>query len=112
MSGINVNFKTEYKSYKPERIAEMIKNLLTGMGKAVLVVERQAKEDCPVDTGRLRASLTSKVETSKDEIIGTVGTNVEYGAPVELGTPRRPATPYLFPALEKNKDKIKELLKG
>ena len=106
MSGIKVDFKAEYKSYKKERTDEFINKIKSGMQKAVLVVERQAKEDCPVDTGRLRSSITSEV--SGDE--GRVGTNVEYAADVEFGTSRRPATPFLFPALEKQKDRIKELL--
>ena len=106
MSGIDVTFKHEYKSHKGQREKELINKLQRGMQKAVLIVERQAKKDCPVDTGRLRSSITSEV--SGDE--GKVGTNVEYAADVELGTTRRPATPYLFPALEKQKDRIKELL--
>ena len=108
MSGINVSFKAEYKSHEAERMKELVDKIQKGLQKAVLVVERQAKEDCPVDTGRLRASITSEV--SGDE--GKVGTNVEYAADVEFGTVRQSAQPFLFPALEKNRDKIKELIGG
>lgn len=44
--------------------------------------ERFAKEKCPVDTGRLRNSITNRVSDDA----AYVGTNVEYGPYVELGT--------------------------
>jgi hypothetical protein len=44
------------------------------------IAEGYAKEDCPVDTGRLRNSITHRTE-GKDEYIGT---NVEYAPYVEL----------------------------
>lgn len=106
---IEVTLKHEYKSYKLERLEDMTKKLASGLAKAVLIVERQAKENATpfVDTGRLRASITSEVSGME----GRVGTNVEYAGFVEYGTVKRPATPYLFPALEQSKSKITELLK-
>lgn len=44
------------------------------------IAEGYAKEDCPVDTGRLRNSITHRTQ-GKDEYIGT---NVEYAPYVEL----------------------------
>lgn len=84
------------------------------MSKACLLVLADAKRYCPVDTGRLRASLAHEIEMSKDGVTGRVGTNVKYGVYVEYGTsnPNYPKQPYLRPALEKNKGKIKQLLKG
>ena len=41
-----------------------------------LNAERYAKEKCPVDTGRLRNSITH----AKDEKTMYIGTNVEYAA--------------------------------
>ena len=43
---------------------------------------------------------------------GKVGTDVTYAPYVEFGTIKMPAQPFLFPALEKNKNRIVELLKG
>lgn len=43
--------------------------------------EGYAKDDCPVDTGRLRNSISNKVD-GKDVYIGT---NVEYAPYVEFG---------------------------
>lgn len=48
-----------------------------------LVAEGYAKRLCPVDTGRLRNSITHSIDTSSMHAI--IGTNVEYGPYVELG---------------------------
>ncbi len=47
-----------------------------------LVAERYAKELCPVDTSRLKNSISHEV----DENTVYVGTNVEYAPYVEFGT--------------------------
>lgn len=62
-------------------------------------VEGGAKRRCPVDTGRLRASITHALERDAGGLVGTVGTDVEYAPFVELGTSRAQAQPYLRPAL-------------
>jgi hypothetical protein len=46
------------------------------------LIEGRAKELCPVDTGRLRASITHKVSIEKMEV--NVGTNVPYAKHVEF----------------------------
>jgi len=56
------------------------------MGKAVLIVTREAKRGVPVNTGRLRASITPEVRPQARRIVGIVGTNVAYAAPVEYGS--------------------------
>jgi HK97 gp10 family phage protein len=64
-------------------------------------VERAAKRLCPVDTGRLRSSIThSEPERRGDVLVVRIGTNVEYARFVELGTSRMSAQPYLRPALD------------
>ena len=47
-----------------------------------LTAERHAKTDCPVDTGRLRNSITHMVDEGEQSVY--IGTNVEYGKYVEL----------------------------
>lgn len=54
--------------------------------------ERYAKQRCPVDTGRLRASIVSRVDYrgsgfASDGVgfAGVVATNVEYAPYVEFG---------------------------
>lgn len=64
------------------------------------------------DTGNLRASVHYTVEESGNEVIGRVGTDVEYGKHLEFGTSRMAPRPWLKPALEKNQDKIKKLIIG
>ena len=73
-----------------------------------MVVQR-ARELCPVDTGRLRNSITHRMGGGGFSFPGmgaavgkevTVGSNVEYAAYVELGTSRTDAQPFLWPAAE------------
>ena len=47
-----------------------------------LTAERHAKAECPVDTGRLRNSITHMVDEGEQAVY--IGTNVEYGKYVEL----------------------------
>ena len=55
-----------------------------GLEKACQLVENEAKKNCPVDDGILRASLTHEVAEDASE--GVVGTNVEYAPYVHEGT--------------------------
>ena len=50
--------------------------------KAGAMVERDAKRNCPVDTGQLRSSIT--YEVVRDAC--AIGTNVEYAPYVHQGT--------------------------
>lgn len=56
-----------------------IKKALT---KCALLVEADAKQNCPVDTGSLRSSITHQVYADYAE----VGTNYSYAPYVEYGT--------------------------
>ena len=78
------------------------------INKACLMVERDAKKLCPVDTGRLRSSITHEIQGTT----GRVGSNVEYSRAVELGTEKQSPQPYLRPALHKNEKRILELFKN
>jgi HK97 gp10 family phage protein len=60
--------------------------MVTTMRTATLMIHRSAKINAPVDTGRLRASITPSVTASADMIQGVVGSNVTYAPYVELGT--------------------------
>lgn len=70
--------------------------------------ESHAKAACPVDTGRLRNSITHQQESENVEVIGT---NVEYAPYVELGTRRMKAQPFLRPAAENHTDEYKAILR-
>ena len=111
-------------------------DLETAMEKACLVVEAAAKQNAPKDTGALRNSIESRVETKEGEIQGIVFTPLEYAPYVEYGTglfaenggrknvpwvyqndkgewcstKGQPPHPYMRPALNSNREKIKEIL--
>lgn len=77
---------------------EIVEAMQTAIARALykigLVAEGFAKKLCPVDTGRLRNSITFDMDGTSVYI----GTNVEYAEYVENGTSKRKATPYLVPA--------------
>lgn len=68
--------------------------------RRALRVEGAAKRLCPVDTGRLRSSITNELGTDAEGLVAVIGTDVEYAPYVELGTNRMAAQPFLLPALE------------
>lgn len=61
-----------------EQLAEQMEQVLTAIGMAA---ETNAKEICPVDTGRLRNSISNV----HDEDSVYIGTNVEYAEYQEFG---------------------------
>ena len=52
---------------------------------ATLLVMRDARIDAPVDTGRLRSSITPEVASMGKEVVGIVGSNVAHAPMMELG---------------------------
>ena len=75
-----------------EKVFEILDNLVDtqelerAMARATLFVEAEAKKRTPRDTGNLANSITSKVETSGGEVVGTVFTPLYYAPYVEYGT--------------------------
>jgi len=59
------------------------------------------------DTGRLVNSI--QVEVKQNDVY--VGSSLGYAPDLEFGTSKMAARPWLNPALESNKDKIKKLMK-
>ena len=66
--------------------AALEENTVAAVTDACDVIEADAKARCPRDTGNLRASITSDVQTDGDLTRGTVGTNVDYAPYVHEGT--------------------------
>ena len=81
-----------------------------GMEKAVIFVKNQAKTRAPVDTGRLKNSISGRVTIGVKQIEGEVFTDVEYAPYIEFGTERAKAQPFLRPALYGNEDKITTII--
>lgn len=84
--------------------------LVRGLEKVGLVAEGYAKEACPVDTGRLRNSITHSIDAGEKAVY--IGTNVEYGPYVELGTSRQEAKPFLKPAAQDHGSQYRSILEG
>lgn len=66
------------------------------------LIEGDAKMLAPVDTGALRASISTTIDAGIDEVTAEVGPTVEYGIYQELGTSRMTAQPYLGPAFDRH----------
>lgn len=66
-----------------EVLNAMKKQALAALKSCGQEAERYAKADCPVDTGRLRNSISNEL-IDKDEAV-YIGTNVEYAPYVEYG---------------------------
>lgn len=84
-----------------------------GITEACLLVQSQAKALCPVyyiNGGTLRDSIDYKVEDSKGDAEGVVGTAIDYGEYVENGTVHQKAQPYLKPAFRENKSNIEKII--
>ncbi len=108
------------KSYRRERETEIMKGLEKSLETVGAVVERQAKinvsksppEHPQVQTGRLRASIIHQVIFEDGNPVAEIGTNVYYSKYLEFGTSHNSPYPWLFPAVEMQKDRIVQLLKG
>lgn len=82
--------KIDLKAFEAD-LNNYINNLLpnaleNGMERACIAVEGQAKENCPVDEGILRSSLTHDTEIKGNKINGYVGSGLEYAAYLHQGT--------------------------
>ncbi|MGX1902429.1 HK97-gp10 family putative phage morphogenesis protein [Thermolongibacillus altinsuensis] len=95
-----------------EEIQKMKQRREQTIKQIAVFLEAEVKLRAPVDTGRLRNSITHEVENSETQSKAYIGSNVEYAAATEFGVASKniPAQPYLRPAIEENRDKIKEII--
>ena len=95
-----------YKDNTEEVLAafEMAKKI--GLEAIGLVAEGHAKKETPVDTGRLRNSISH----ATDDEAAYIGTNVEYAPYVELGARGRPGVHMLKRAATEHTDEYKRLM--
>lgn len=88
---------------------EQIDKALKTIGlKAEGYAKKNLSDKGAVDTGRLRNSVTH--QNDKDTVY--VGTNVEYGVYVEMGTSKMRSRPYLGPAITEHVNEYKEILEN
>lgn len=88
-----LEIRTDNTALVVDEINDAVLRALEQIGMAA---EGYAKDLCPVDTGRLRNSITHTVDESTGAVY--IGTNVEYAPYVELGTVKQAAQPFLKPA--------------
>lgn len=85
------------------------KAVLVGLEACGLIAETYAKQESPVDTGRLRNSIAHTVDD--EEPAAYIGTNVEYAIYQELGTSRGvPARHFLRNAVQNHVSEYKKTL--
>lgn len=84
---------------------------LLATGAAMLEGEAEAKKACPVDTGRLKNSITHTYVDAGDAIVGQIGSNVEYAPHVEFGTSTQKAQPYLSPGIVAAKNSAEKYIR-
>lgn len=89
-------------------LSELKNAIEKSLEESGLVVESAAKQLCPVDTSRLVNSITHQKSGDKTE---QVGTNVEYGKYVELGTSKMGAKPYLKPGAQNSESAIVDIFR-
>lgn len=90
-----------------EQAERLKKGLEKGVALGGELVCGAAKTKAPVDTGRLRSSISSMADGLQCEI----GTNVEYAIYQEFGTYKMAAHPFLFPALSENTDGVVRIIR-
>ncbi len=69
------------------------------LARRAVKVDNAAKRLCPVDTGRLRASITWALAHDNKGLLAIIGSNVHYAIHQEFGTRYQSGTPFLRPAL-------------
>ena len=97
--------KVDYKDNSQQILSAMEKGIKNGLEAIGLTAETYAKKATPVDTGRLRNSISHTV----DGEAAYIGTNVEYAPYVELGTSRAKAHHMLQKAATEHSAEYKRL---
>lgn len=82
---------------------------LKAMWECILMIQADTQQLCPVKTGTLKRSYTSDAEIDGEEIVGTVGSNVEYAIWADMKQPHLTAA--VDQNMEKVKNKFTEILK-
>jgi phage gpG-like protein len=95
-----------FKDNSKEVLSALEKAIGQGLEAIGLSAEGHAKKETPVDTGRLRNSISHAV----DDKAAYIGTNVEYAPYVELGSRGRDGKHMLQRAATEHTSEYKRLL--
>ena len=98
---LDVGFKL---NLNPAALQEIKGALREGFEIGAAATQADAVELSPWITGNNRRSIDSEVKEEGGKPVATVFTQSGYGGYLEIGTTKRPATPYLKPAFDKNRD--------
>ena len=95
-----------YKDNTDEVLSALEMAKKRGLEAIGLTAEGHAKKETPVDTGRLRNSISH----ATDDEAAYIGTNVEYAPYVELGARGRPGVYMLKRAATEHADEYKRIM--
>ena len=95
-----------YRDNTDEVLAALERAKRRGLEAIGLTAEGYAKRETPVDTGRLRNSISH----ATDDEAAYIGTNVEYAPYVELGARGRPGVHMLQRAAAEHTDEYKQIM--
>ena len=95
-----------YKDNTDEVLAALERAKKRGLEAIGLTAEGHAKKETPVDTGRLRNSISH----ATDDEAAYIGTNVEYAPYVELGARGRQGKHMLQRAATEHTDEYKQIM--
>ena len=98
----------EFKDNSKEILAALEKAKKRGLEAIGLAAEGHAKKITPVDTGRLRNSISH----ATDDEAAYIGTNVEYAPYIELGARGRKPVHMLRRAATEHTAEYKEIMKN
>ncbi len=85
--------------------AQLEKALSQLVRKTALSIEARAKSLCAVDTGLLRNSITTTIESPTK---ATVSTNIEYAPYQEFGTRHQKGKAFMTPAADAEKKEFEK----
>ena len=95
-----------YKDNTDEVLSALEMAKKRGLEAIGMTAEGHAKKETPVDTGRLRNSISH----ATDDEAAYIGTNVEYAPYVELGARGRDGKHMLQRAAAEHTDEYKQLI--
>ena len=88
----------------PDKMAVAMRNSIY---KITLLVERSAKQNTPVDTGRLRSSISNNIRPMHAE----VRTNTNYAVYVHEGTRYMSARPFMRDAVREVSQQVNSIVR-
>ena len=98
---LDIGFKL---NLNPAALQEIKQALREGFEIGALAVRGDAVDHSPWISGNNARSIDDEVKEEGGKIAATVFTQSGYGGYLEIGTTKRPATPYLKPAFDKHRD--------